>query len=57
MLLADDEIDACDGQHDGKQDDGRRRRIRRITAACAIEHVVNIANDGIHFGCIQVCAK
>ena len=54
MLLADHQINAGDGQNDGKEDDRRRRSEGRITAAVAIEHVVNITYDGVHFRCVQI---
>ena len=57
MLLADQQVNTGDGQHDGEQDDGGSRSIGRITAGVAVEHIVDITNDGIHFSRIQIGAK
>ena len=57
MALADHQIDAGDSQHNSKEDDGRRRSIGRVTTGIAIEHIVDITDDGIHAGGIQVSAK
>ena len=57
MLFAHKQIDACDGQDDGKQDDSRRRCVGGIAAAVPVEHVVYIAYDGVHAGRVQIGAK
>ena len=56
MLAADHQIDAGYGQNDGKQDDGSSGRVRGVAAA-GVEHIVNIAHDGIHLRRIQLCAE
>lgn len=54
MLFADQQINAGNGQNNGKQDDGGCRRIGRIATAVTVKHVVNIADDGVHFSGIQI---
>ena len=54
MFLADHQIDAGDGQHDGKQKYSRRGCIGRITTAVTVEHIVNITYYRIHLRCIQI---
>ena len=54
MLPADEQVDAGDGQHDGKQDDGRRRRVGGVAAAVAVQHIVDIAHDGVHLRRVQI---
>ena len=57
MLAADHEVNAGNGQHDGKQNNGRRRCVRRISAAGAVKHIVHIAHDGVHARHIQIRTK
>ena len=57
MLFADQQIDAGDGQDDGKQQDRRSGSIGRISATVAVEHVVDVAHDGVHPGGIQIGAE
>lgn len=57
MLPADEQVDTGDGQDDGEQQDRRRRCVGGITAAVAVQHVVDITHNGIHFRRIQVCAE
>lgn len=57
MLLADQQIDAGDGQDDGKQQDRRCGSIGGISAAVTVEHIVDVADNGIHLCSIQVRAE
>ena len=57
MLAADQKIDDRDGQHDQKQHHRSRRRIGGVAAGIAVEHVVDIANQRVHFGRVQVGAE
>ncbi len=57
MLFADQQIDAGDGQNDGEQQDRCSGSIGRISAAVTVEHVVDVADDGIHLCGIQVRAE
>ena len=41
-----------DGKDDGKQDQCRCRRIGGIASAFTVKHVVDIAHNGIHAGCV-----
>ena len=57
MFAAHQEIYDRDGEHDDKQQHGRGRCIGRISAAVAVEHVIDIADDGVHTRRIEVYAK
>ena len=57
VFLADQQIDAGNGQHDGKQDHGRGGSVGRIAAGVAVEHIVDITHDGVHFRRVQVRAE
>ena len=48
MFFADQQIDAGDSQDDGEQQDRRRGSIGRIAAAVTVEHIVDVADNGIH---------
>jgi len=52
MLFADQQIDAGDGQDDGKQQDRRSGSIGRISAAVTVEHVQ--AHAGIDIGDVLI---
>ncbi len=56
-LAGDKQVDAGDGQHNDEQDDGRRRGVRGIAAAVAVEHVVDIAHNGVHPRGVQIRAE
>ena len=53
-LFADQKVDHRDRKDDGKEDQRGRGSIRRVSARIAVEHVVDIADDGIHAGGIEV---
>ena len=57
VLLAHQQINGGNCQHDGKQYDGGCRCIRRISAAITIEHIVYITYYGVHFRRIQIRSK
>ena len=57
VLLADQQIDARDGEHDDKEHDSRGRGIGREAAAVAVEHIVNVADDGVHLCGVEVGAE
>ena len=57
VLSADQKIDTGDGQHDGEQDDSRGRCVAGIATGGAVEHIVDIAYNGVHFRGIQVGAE
>ena len=54
MLFADQQVDTGDGQDDGEQQDRCRGSVGRISAAVTVEHIVDVAHDGIHLRGIQV---
>ena len=54
VLLAHQQINGGNCQHDGKQYDGGCRCIRRISAAVTVEHIVYIAHYGVHLCRIQI---
>ena len=57
VFFADQQVDTGDGQNDGEQKDRRRGSVGRISAAVAVEHIVDVAHDGIHLRGIQVRAE
>ena len=57
ILLADNQVNACNCQHDGEENNRRCRSEGRIAARIAVEHIVDIAYDGVHLSRIQVCAE
>ena len=57
VLFADQQIDARDGEHDDKENDRRGGCIGREAAARAVEHIVNVADDGVHLCGVEVGAE
>ena len=57
VLLADQQVDARDGEHDDKKNDRRGRGIGGEAAAVAVEHIVNVADDGVHLCGVEVGAE
>ena len=57
IFPADHQVDAGDGQHDGKQDHSCGRGEGGVAAAVAIEHIVDVAHDGVHPCGVQIRAK
>ena len=57
VLFAYQQIDAGDCEHNDKQDDCRCGCVGRVAAGVAVEHVVDIAHNGVHARCIQVRPK
>ena len=57
VLLADHQVDARDRKHDDKEQYRRRGCIGRESAAVTVEHIVNVADDGIHLRGIKIDAE
>lgn len=57
VFFAHQQIDAGNGKDDGKQYNGRRRRVGGEAAAVAVEHVVDVAHNGVHARRIQIRAE
>ena len=57
VLFAHQQVDAGDGQHDGKQKNGRGGGVGGIAAGIAVEHIIDIAHNGIHACGVQVRAE
>lgn len=56
-LFTYDQIDTSNGQNNGKQYDCRRRCKGRISSAVTVKHIINVSDDGVHFGRVKVCAE
>ena len=56
-LFTYDQIDTSNCQNNGKQYDCRRRCKGRISPAVAVKHIINVSDDGVHFGCVKIGAE
>ena len=57
VLFANREVDAGYGKHDDEENDSRRRRVRGIASALAVEHIVDVSYYGVHLRYVEVASK
>ena len=57
VLLADQKVYAGYGQYDEEEDYGGGRGVGRESSAVTVEHILDIADDGVHLGGVEVCAE
>ena len=57
VLFADQQIDNGDGQDYHEQNDSRRRGKGGISSAVSVEHIVDVADDGIHLGDVELSTE
>ena len=57
LFLTYDKVNAGNCKYDTEQNNCRSRCEGRISAAISVEHIVNVANNSIHFSNVKICAK
>ena len=54
VFAADKQVYNRNSQHDREEDYRRRRSVGRISARISVEHIVDITDDRVHTGDVEV---